>query len=30
MTMHEVKCNLTAIFSADVRGYSRLLGEDEE
>jgi len=23
------KCKLTAILSADVKGYSRLIGEDE-
>jgi adenylate cyclase len=30
MTRQEVKRKLTAILSADVRGYSRLMGEDEE
>jgi adenylate cyclase len=30
MTGQEVKRKLTAIFSADVKGYSRLMGEDEE
>ena len=29
MTTQEVKRKLTAILSADVRGYSRLMGEDE-
>jgi adenylate cyclase len=29
MTTHEVKRKLAAILSADVKGYSRLLGEDE-
>jgi hypothetical protein len=29
MTGQEVKRKLAAIFSADVKGYSRLLGEDE-
>jgi len=29
MTAQEVKRKLAAIFSADVKGYSRLLGEDE-
>ncbi|MBP1697737.1 MAG: guanylyl cyclase [Deltaproteobacteria bacterium] len=29
MTTQEVKRKLTAILSADVKGYSRLLGEDE-
>jgi adenylate cyclase len=29
MTTQEVKRKLTAIFSADVKGYSRLMGEDE-
>jgi TolB-like protein/class 3 adenylate cyclase len=29
MTNHEVKRKLTAILSADVKGYSRLMGEDE-
>jgi adenylate cyclase len=29
MTVQEVKRKLTAILSADVKGYSRLLGEDE-
>jgi adenylate cyclase len=30
MTVQEVKRKLTAILSADVKGYSRLMGEDEE
>ena len=30
MTTQEVKCKLAAILSADVKGYSRLMGEDEE
>jgi adenylate cyclase len=30
MTTKGVKRKLTAIFSADVKGYSRLMGEDEE
>ena len=30
MTIQEVKRKLTAIFSADVKGYSRLMGEDEK
>jgi adenylate cyclase len=30
MTTQEVKRKLTAIMSADVKGYSRLMGEDEE
>jgi adenylate cyclase len=30
MTPQEVKRKLTAILSADVKGYSRLMGEDEE
>jgi adenylate cyclase len=30
MVTQEVKRKLTAIFSADVKGYSRLMGEDEE
>ena len=30
MTTHEVKRKLTAILSADVKGYSRLMGDDEE
>ena len=30
MTTQEVKRKLTAIFSADVKGYSRLMSEDEE
>jgi adenylate cyclase len=30
MTTQEVKRKLTAILSADVRGYSRLMAEDEE
>ena len=29
MTTHEVKRKLTAILSADVKGYSRLMGEDD-
>jgi adenylate cyclase len=29
MTIQEVKRKLTAILSADVKGYSRLMGEDE-
>jgi adenylate cyclase len=29
MTRHEVKRKLTAILSADVKGYSRLMGDDE-
>ena len=29
MTTQEVKRKLAAILSADVKGYSRLLGEDE-
>ena len=29
MTTHEVKRKLTAILSADVKGYSRLMGDDE-
>src|SRR5512139_2396138 len=29
MTTQEVKRKLTAILGADVKGYSRLLGEDE-
>jgi adenylate cyclase len=29
MTPQEVKRKLTAILSADVKGYSRLMGEDE-
>ena len=29
MNTHEFKRKLTAIFSADVAGYSRLMGEDE-
>ena len=29
MTTQEVKRKLAAIFSADVKGYSRLMGEDE-
>ena len=28
MTTQEVKRKLTAILSADVKGYSRLMGED--
>ena len=30
MTTERVKRKLTAIMSADVKGYSRLMGEDEE
>ncbi len=30
MTTQEVKRKLAAIFSADVKGYSRLMGEDEK
>ena len=30
MTPQKVKCKLTAILSADVNGYSRLMGENEE
>jgi adenylate cyclase len=30
MTTQEVRRKLTAILSADVKGYSRLMGEDEE
>ena len=30
MTSQEVKRKLAAIFSADVKGYSRLMGEDDE
>jgi adenylate cyclase len=30
MTDHETKRKLTAILSADVKGYSRLMGEDEK
>src|SRR5512137_1638425 len=30
MTTEEVKRKLTAILSADVKGYSRLMGEDEK
>ena len=30
MTTEEVKCKLAAILHADVKGYSRLMGEDEE
>ena len=29
MTTQEIKRKLTAILSADVKGYSRLMGEDE-
>jgi adenylate cyclase len=29
MTTDKVKRKLTAILSADVKGYSRLMGEDE-
>ena len=30
MTTQEIKRKLTAILSADVKGYSRLMGEDEK
>ena len=30
MTTEEFKRKLTAILSADVEGYSRLMGEDED
>ena len=30
MVAQKVKRKLTAIFSADVKGYSRLMREDEE
>ena len=30
MTPDQVKRKLAAILSADVKGYSRLMGEDEE
>jgi class 3 adenylate cyclase len=30
MTSQEVKRKLVAILSADVKGYSRLMGEDEK
>ena len=30
MPTQEVRRKLTAILSADVKGYSRLMGEDEE
>jgi adenylate cyclase len=30
MTTQEVKRKLAAVLSADVKGYSRLMGEDEE
>ena len=30
MTTDKVKRKLTAILSADVKGYGRLMGEDEE
>jgi len=30
MTAQELKRKLTAILSADVKGYSRLMGDDEE
>jgi class 3 adenylate cyclase len=30
MTVEKFKRKLTAIFSADVKGYSRLMGTDEE
>ena len=29
MDIQDVKRRLTAVFSADVAGYSRLMGEDE-
>lgn len=29
MSSQEVKRRLTALLSADVKGYSRLMGEDE-
>jgi len=29
MNTHDFKRKLTAVFSADVAGYSRLMGEDE-
>jgi len=29
MTTQDIKRKLTAILSADVKGYSRLMGEDE-
>ena len=30
MATDKVKRKITAILSADVKGYSRLMGEDEE
>ncbi|HYA91730.1 MAG TPA: hypothetical protein VEK32_09550 [Thermodesulfobacteriota bacterium] len=30
MTAQEVKRKLTAILNADVKGYSRLMGEDQK
>jgi adenylate cyclase len=30
MTTDKIKRKITAILSADVKGYSRLMGEDEE
>ena len=30
MATQGLKCKLAAILSADVKGYSRLMGEDEE
>ncbi len=30
MTKESIKRKLTVILSADVKGYSRLIGEDEE
>ena len=30
MTTEDFKSKLTAILSADVEGYSRLMGEDED
>jgi len=30
MTAQEIKRKLIAILSADVKGYSRLMGEDEK
>jgi len=30
MTVEKFKCKLKAIRSADVKGYSRLMGTDEE
>jgi class 3 adenylate cyclase len=29
MSAESFKCKLTAILSADIKGYSRLMGEDE-